>query len=1240
MNLLQKRIACMASALACLLLFLFSIRAGAQCTTGCNQSITLSSGSTGYTVSAASTTVCLTGSGAYYTGTVNVNNLANVTVCIGPGVTIAGGTPFSNIGNNFQVINYGSYSTAITLDNKFVGFDNYGSTAGNIAVTNSAATFNFRSGASMGYQNITLSAGTFNNYGTLGSPMNTLTISGGTFSSSGAVNTNYYSQSGGSYTNSGSTQINNGFTVSGGSMTTTGALTVSPTFSPTGGTLNLNGTNTFNNTVTINSGVSATFGGSTSITMFNISSGGAATFNAPLTVTGNIQVSSTGATLTTNTGLSAGTLTVQSGSTFAFQGNVSLSSQLVNSGTVQVPSAAPAGCNVLTAGSGIVNNGTITAPSGSPMGLGSSPSGSGSTGSNVSVAAVPANQPSALSVAAATDRRQVTGSFTAATGSPAAGGYVVLRRLGTAISAANYPKSGQIATTGSYLNSCKVVARLASATTSFTDQVDSCGTYYYAVVSSSSSTSGACATYNTTAATTSSVATATPLYNSIAYSQTTYCPNTTTTAGTITGKTGGTFTTNKPGLTINGTTGVISAPSSFSDTGSATVTYTVAAQAGCTAYSSTATVRLSGGALSYVWNGGASGSLATAANWNPSRGALNSCDVLVVKSGGSVALSSASTQSIRQLRITNNTNLTITAASAATLSLTGQSGVGLFIEEGSSLTINTSNLTLALAANTVAVLNGTLNLTSGVLDASASNVRLYFGATSGTYVPLTRSTGTITTGTNTHIQFGYTGATAMANHTLPNGIFTNSPATVRSLSLMTATATLSLGNQDLIVTDTLRQPSGSGALILNGRQLRLEGVAVGNPQLNVSTASSKLSLEGNRDLSGIRFANTSVARIRMARTYARALTLLNGSDLTVTDSIVFTKGILATGSQKITLATTASLGTETDSSYLYGTVEQQRTLAQNVTSSFSGMRISINAAGAAPGVTTVTRYNAGRPDLGQSTYGVSMQYTIHTASSSNLNATLSVQLLNTELAGLLASKLIFARSVTGAAPWSPYPATVRNLYTLTYTLSGIAGFSTWTLGDETAGSLPVTVKSFTGKALKGGHAELNWTTSSETNNRGFVLLRSEDGTAYDSVGFVAAYAQAESRVRELSYRYTDLAAPRMAYYRLLQRDNDGRSQSFGPVLIRAEAALKGRLLALYPNPVTGGRLTVRYIGKAPSTAVLEIQTANGVSLFRESRALMPGQEEKIELPRLIPGVYVLTVRLPTGEMERVRLLQD
>jgi hypothetical protein len=590
------------------------------------------------------------------------------------------------------------------------------------------------------------------------------------------------------------------------------------------------------------------------------------------------------------------------------------------------------------------------------------------------------------------------------------------------------------------------------------------------------------------------------------------------------------------------------------------------------------------------------------------------------------------------LRITNNTTLTLTSAAAANLTLTGEAGVGLFVEAGSRLRINAATLTLTVGSGAVAVVNGRVELLAGVLDVSGS--RVYVGSTLGTFTPFTRTAGTMTTSPSTHLQFGYAGNTAMANFTFPNGFFTNNPAVVRSLTLQTATANLSLGNQGLRIVDTLQQPSGTGKLILNGNELRIQGIVVGNPQLDGSATASKLSLEGERSVSGIRFAAPTLSRLRLRRAYARALTLPIGADLTISDSIIFNTGIVNTGSQKIIVGTTASLGVESDSSFILGRVEQQRTLAQGVATTFSNMRISIQAMGAAPGLTSVTRYNAEQPDLGGGTLGTRLRFDIHTANAANLNATLSVRLLNTEMAGLPAEKLIFARSTTGTYPWQPFDGTVKNVMNRTYTLTGIAGFSSWTLGNEDAGVLPVSLASFTGKQVAKGRNQLNWQTASEKDNKGFTVLRSQSGERYDSLGFVPSKAPGGTGTTSYHYAYTDYTAPAAAYYRLKQTDFNGRTEIFHPIHLGDALEIKTDLLSLYPNPITDDQFTLLYKGTEKTPCTVRLTNQKGAVLYNREITLTPGWEKMIGLPPLSTGIYLLELRLGNGKVMPVRVVRS
>jgi hypothetical protein len=72
------------------------------------------------------------------------------------------------------------------------------------------------------------------------------------------------------------------------------------------------------------------------------------------------------------------------------------------------------------------------------------------------------------------------------------------------------------------------------------------------------------------------------------------------------------------------------------------------------------------------------------------------------------------------------------------------------------------------------------------------------------------------------------------------------------------------------------------------------------------------------------------------------------------------------------------------------------------------------------------------------------------------------------------------------------------------------------------------------------HSQLNWSTSTESNNRGFEVQRSANGTTWTTIGFVAGAGTTNDRN---VYTYTDLSPVKgVNYYRLNQVDYDNKSK--------------------------------------------------------------------------------------------------
>ncbi|HEY6502688.1 MAG TPA: DUF4082 domain-containing protein [Chitinophagaceae bacterium] len=112
-------------------------------------------------------------------------------------------------------------------------------------------------------------------------------------------------------------------------------------------------------------------------------------------------------------------------------------------------------------------------------------------------------------------------------------------------------------------------------------------------------------------------------------------------------------------------------------------------------------------------------------------------------------------------------------------------------------------------------------------------------------------------------------------------------------------------------------------------------------------------------------------------------------------------------------------------------------------------------------------------------------------------------------------------------------------------------------------SLPVTLNDI--KAINTNNdIAVSWKTSSESNNKGFEIQRSNNGSDWYAIGFVNGAG--ESTVTK-NYSYTDKQlAPGLYYYRLKQVDFDGRSKNSSVVTASVSGKGKVSLFQNYPNP--------------------------------------------------------------------------
>jgi hypothetical protein len=203
---------------------------------------------------------------------------------------------------------------------------------------------------------------------------------------------------------------------------------------------------------------------------------------------------------------------------------------------------------------------------------------------------------------------------------------------------------------------------------------------------------------------------------------------------------------------------------------------------------------------------------------------------------------------------------------------------------------------------------------------------------------------------------------------------------------------------------------------------------------------------------------------------------------------------------------------------------------------------------------------------------------------------------------------------------------------------GVEVFSTLDLGigenQLTNGAfttLPASLTNFSGYK-SGSKNILKWTTASESNNKGFRILRSSDGTNYTPIGFVNSLANSGNSSTELSYSFDDNTpvTGKKNYYRLSQEDLDGGSKLSNIVLINGDKPVSIAIGAIFPNPA---RSEVNLVIDAPrrEDVTIMVMDLSGKTLSKKSVNVEIGSNTvPVEIGNLTAGSYLVRVTCKSG----------
>jgi hypothetical protein len=192
-------------------------------------------------------------------------------------------------------------------------------------------------------------------------------------------------------------------------------------------------------------------------------------------------------------------------------------------------------------------------------------------------------------------------------------------------------------------------------------------------------------------------------------------------------------------------------------------------------------------------------------------------------------------------------------------------------------------------------------------------------------------------------------------------------------------------------------------------------------------------------------------------------------------------------------------------------------------------------------------------------------------------------------------------------------------------------------GQMAAGAtLPVSMLSFNA-VKKQDDVVLNWSTASEINNEGFTVQRSKGKGQWEDLGFVKGHGTTNTVSR---YAYIDHIGVMLngaeAYYRLRQKDFDGKTSYSQVVSVSAENAPKASI-ALHPNPFVES-ITLTIQSKERSTLHITVRDVFGKTVAEKTMAADKGNTTLTldQLAHLANGIYFLQVE-QQGEVQNFKV---
>ena len=170
--------------------------------------------------------------------------------------------------------------------------------------------------------------------------------------------------------------------------------------------------------------------------------------------------------------------------------------------------------------------------------------------------------------------------------------------------------------------------------------------------------------------------------------------------------------------------------------------------------------------------------------------------------------------------------------------------------------------------------------------------------------------------------------------------------------------------------------------------------------------------------------------------------------------------------------------------------------------------------------------------------------------------------------------------------------------------------------------IPVELTSFTANVVN-GNVQLDWTTATETNNKGFEVQK-KFGNEFQTIAFVEGNG---TSTQQHTYSYSDQNVENGNYsYRLKQVDFDGSSEYSQVVEVTVDRPVEYNLAQNYPNPFNPST-KINYGLKVDSKVTLKVFDILGQEVVTLLNQNMTAGNHTVtfDASKLNSGVYLYKI---------------